>query len=168
MKYNTKRRIAKRNKIQAGIIIIYASICWGIITLASQTTLAEAYIEPSDIRNASVRAKTMIVEVKTIEDDIRRIADAKNFPYTEYLVKLAVCESALNPNANGDSGKSWGLYQLHLGYHPYITPEQATDIEWSTAWTMEQILAGRQHLWSCDKIVKGVSLEKIKAMRSVK
>lgn len=98
----------------------------------------------------------------SVEQKIRRIALEQNFPYTDYLLRLSFCESSWNPKANGDNGNSWGLYQIHLGYHPEITPEQAMDIQWSTEWTMDKILSGNQNLWSCNSKIKGKTLSQLK------
>jgi soluble lytic murein transglycosylase-like protein len=54
---------------------------------------------------------------------------------------MAWTESRFNVNAIGDNGASQGLYQIHLGYHPEITQAQARDIEFSTNWTLNRLIA---------------------------
>ena len=60
-------------------------------------------------------------------------------------------ESQWNPSQVGDSGTSFGLWQIHLPSHPNITKGQALDYRWSTQWAMKQILAGNINMWSSVK-----------------
>jgi len=90
-----------------------------------------------------------------VKKQIKQIAEKENFPYVDYLIRLAACESRFNPEALGDNGNSRGLFQIHKGYHPTVTDEQAYNIQWATKWTMNKISSGYQRLWSCDKIIKG-------------
>ena len=82
------------------------------------------------------------------EEQIRKIAIKNNFN-ADYLIALAFCESSLNPYAVGDNGKSRGLFQIHKGYHPEITDEQAFSAEFSTQWVIDKINAGGINQWSC-------------------
>lgn len=88
-----------------------------------------------------------------IESQIRAIATEADFPWIDYLVRLATCESKLDPNALGDSGQSRGLFQISRIYHPEVTDECAFDTECSTAWTMHRIENGYQHEWTCDRYI---------------
>jgi len=88
-----------------------------------------------------------------VETQIRTIANEEDFEWVDYLVRLAKCESKLDPNAIGDSGHSRGLYQIHNLYHPSVSDEEAFDIEWSTKWTMDMINDGYQHYWTCNRLI---------------
>lgn len=61
-------------------------------------------------------------------------------------------ESGWNPNAVGDSGWSFGPYQIYLKAHPSVTPAQAKDPAWSTNYMMgaykKALGAVPQSLWS--------------------
>ena len=92
-----------------------------------------------------------------VEKQIRAIAQEADFKWPDYLVKLAYCESRFDKLAKGDSGKSRGIFQIHKDYHPEITDKQAFDIDYATRWTIKQINAGRQHLWTCDRIIRQVA-----------
>lgn len=70
-----------------------------------------------------------------------------------FALRVAQCESGLNPLAKGDGGKSYGIWQIFLPAHPTITKEQALDPVWSTTWAAEQFAAGRASLWTCAKIL---------------
>lgn len=95
-------------------------------------------------------------KINPVEEEIRRIAKEHNFKWADYLVRLAECESSLNPNAvndNGKYGKDWGLFQWNDYYNPEMK-DCAMDIECSTIATMNAINAGKQSWWACDKIIK--------------
>lgn len=89
----------------------------------------------------------------TVEDKIRAIAKSKNFQWTDYLIKLAKCESKLDPLAIGDNGNSRGLFQIHKKYHPEVSTLQAFNIEYATSWTIDMINAGKQGQWTCDRLI---------------
>ncbi|MBD3359459.1 MAG: hypothetical protein GF365_02015 [Candidatus Buchananbacteria bacterium] len=65
------------------------------------------------------------------------------------LIQLAHCESSLNPEAVGDNGNSYGLYQIYLKWHPDVNKKQAQDIEFATKWTANKIRQGKGDLWTC-------------------
>lgn len=65
------------------------------------------------------------------------------------LIRLAHCESTLNPDAVGDEGNSYGLFQIFLKWHPDVTQEQAQNIEFATKWTANKIRQGQGDLWTC-------------------
>lgn len=41
----------------------------------------------------------------------------------------------------GDGSKSYGCFQIHLGYHPTITKAQAQDPYWAAIWTIKRMVA---------------------------
>ena len=63
-------------------------------------------------------------------------------------LRVAKCESGLNPYAIGDRGYSRGLWQIHKTYHKEVTDQQAFDPEWSTRWALKHIKNGND-LWTC-------------------
>jgi hypothetical protein len=46
-----------------------------------------------------------------------------------------------NYRALGDGNKSYGAWQIHRGYHPEVTIEQAIDPYWAAKWTIKRLLA---------------------------
>lgn len=70
-----------------------------------------------------------------------------------FAVSVAKCESGLRPTAVGDSGKSYGVWQIHLPSHPDITKEQALDPEWATKWAANMFAKGYAHRWTCARIL---------------
>jgi len=59
------------------------------------------------------------------------------------------CESRFDPWAIGDKGKSRGLWQIHRGYNPTVTDEEAFGVRSSTRWAVQRILRGEGYKWSC-------------------
>lgn len=60
------------------------------------------------------------------------------------LIAIATEETHLDCSKVGDGGRSFGCYQIHRGYHPEITVEQATDFGFATAWTLGRLV---EHGW---------------------
>jgi hypothetical protein len=69
------------------------------------------------------------------------------------LLRLAWCESQYDTTAVGDNGNSHGLFQIHRGYHPNISIEQAQDPWFSTEWTINEIKEGRSWKWTCNNLL---------------
>ncbi len=92
-----------------------------------------------------------------VAKQIYKIATDAGFKWPDYLVRLAYCESHLNPkarNVNKDGTVDRGLFQINNYWHPDITEKQADDVEFATRWTMNMVDKGLQIRWSCDKIVR--------------
>ena len=121
---------------------------------ALNTNLNTEIQKNQDLNN---RLNEMIeYEELSVEEKIRKIAKENNFRWTDYLVRLAYCESRFDPKALGDSGKSRGLFQIHSGYHPDVSDEQAYNIRFATEFAIKAINEGHQEWWTCDKIVKNL------------
>lgn len=168
----TKYRREKQNKellvfLLAMIIILSGNYCFTTInSLANRSFYIEvnhdALVRADD---SSAQAVALVMtdgeaeSIKlsanpTVEDKIRAIAKEQNFRWPDYLVKLAKCESSLNPNAintnkNGTSDK--GLFQINDVHG--LSDDFRYDIEKATLWTIEKINQGQQHIWVCDKYI---------------
>ena len=59
----------------------------------------------------------------------------------DWRILWAVCkvESNCNSDRIGDSGNSYGAFQINLPSHPNITKEQAFDFKWSADWTAKRL-----------------------------
>jgi len=83
---------------------------------------------------------------------IRGISKEMGYKKPEWAIAIATCESGLNPKAVGDSGKSWGMWQIHQPSHPTVG-KKAFDADWSTRWAIERLKAGRDSMWTCARIL---------------
>lgn len=63
-------------------------------------------------------------------------------------------ESGMNTSAVGDNGKSFGPYQIYTVAHPNVSPSQAKDPGWATAFMLPAYQAGvnkvTPSLWQSD------------------
>lgn len=160
--YMTKRR----KTMTHNIIALTFTFALAVIICASGWV--ESAIDKQDhtfvsvVRAEAIPQEIEVLEIKkeTVEETIRRLAKEANFKWTDYLVRLAKCESTLNPDATNaqnnypSHSKDRGLFQINNYWHKEVTDEQAYDLEWSTKWTMERINKGYQHEWACDRIIR--------------
>ena len=90
---------------------------------------------------------------ETIKEMIKRVAEAHGVDPV-LAVKVAQCESALNPNAvnvNKTGSKDRGLYQWNDHYHPEITDDMAFDPETATIKFCEAVSAGNIKWWNASR-----------------
>ena len=153
MKYILPANKTSKNALSLLIIVVVAFMLV-FYTLALEPHnvplygVAHAYTQPS------APSVAVAVNRQGVEGQIRQIAEECNFKWTDYLVRLAKCESGLNPKALGDGMfKSRGIFQISKFYHPNISDECAYDVECATKFTIEKINAGQQGLWTCDRII---------------
>jgi hypothetical protein len=60
---------------------------------------------------------------------------------TKDMLAIAFAESRFNCQKIGDKGMSFGCYQIHLGYHPNISKEQARDLNFAINWTLNRMVS---------------------------
>lgn len=114
----------------------------------------DAIVQPNDRQSS---------EIKTIEEQIRHLADEHNFRWPDYLVNLACCEGLLKTETTNDKGNTpsysidRGLYGINDFWHSEISNNCAFDLNCSTLWTMKRINEGYQHEWMCDPKIKGIA-----------
>lgn len=95
-----------------------------------------------------------------VEFRIREIADEMNFKYPDYLVRLAYCESRLDPkgiNRNGNNPKTSydrGLFQFNSHWQKKVTDDCAYNVDCATRTAIKMINEGKQHLWMCNNVAK--------------
>jgi hypothetical protein len=89
------------------------------------------------------------------ETRIREIAKEMGLAQWEIdrAVRIGFCESGLRTTAVGDGGKSYGVWQIHLGYHPNLSKEFASNLETSTRWSLNMMHKGYWNRWSCNRII---------------
>jgi len=92
-------------------------------------------------------------EKKTIEEIIREVAKTELVD-PELAVKVAKCESKLNPvalNTNTDGSRDRGIFQINEKYHPEVTDEQAFDPVFATTFFCKAFKAGNLSWWNASK-----------------
>ena len=131
-------------------------------TMASAEVIAIAESEAGDV---AIKANTspaelppyetlsFVSKMNPVESEIREIAREHNFQWTDYLIRLAMCESSLNPNATNDNGiygVDRGIFQINSRYHWEVSDECAFDIKCATEWTINRVNDGYQKEWVCN------------------
>ena len=153
--YRTKKR---KNAIKKAYAILLAIIISSAV-IGNQSVRTEKTIDEMTKANPIVRIKKIIIkEVKAQEEAVKikkeptvmqKVHDQAYIQcqlrgFGDWCVKdlkaMVFTETRFKCNDVGDNGKSYGCYQIHLGYHPHITKEQARDISWSTAWTLNRLV----------------------------
>jgi hypothetical protein len=107
-----------------------------------------------------IRKEIVIPEPETVEQQIRRIAQEENFKWPDWLVKIANCESRLNPFATNGKGNSpagsvdRGIFMINSYWHKEISDECAFDITCSTKFAIKLTMSGKQSEFICDNLIK--------------
>ena len=172
MKNETKQRISKSLKSfhnskkvirDAKKIAVFIAAVMIVSFFIGKPALApmNARHHTSGFPSASERQMSVAEQIRTIAKEANR------GEWADYLVKLAYCESNLNPSATNGVGNypegsvDRGLFQYNSYWQSKVSDECAFDVECATRTTIEFVEAGNQNLWVCDKIVKGTPIELI-------
>lgn len=109
-----------------------------VVSLISSTYLPEPQTAP-------VRPKTAPRSIDELISD----ASLKYGVSEAVMRKVVACESTFNPNAIGDGGKSFGLVQIHLPSHPYVSREEALNPEFAVEFLAKNLSLGKGRMWTC-------------------
>lgn len=91
------------------------------------------------------------IKTETPEDIIIRVAVDSGVSPT-YMLKLAQCESSMNPkafNKNRNGTYDLGIFQIN-SVHKELSDEDKYDVYESAYWTALQIQLGKQNMWVCN------------------
>lgn len=148
-----KYKEVKKNLLCVATLAVFASLT---ITNEIYIEAKGAAVEDMAIKAAEPEAPHEEAKSMTVEEQIRAIAKEQDFKWPDYLVRLAKCESTLNPSAINDKNRNgsidWGLFQWNSELPPLpITKECAMDLECSTLMTIKAINAGMQDHWVCNE-----------------
>jgi hypothetical protein len=76
----------------------------------------------------------------------------------QMAIGIAEAEGQFDTNSVGDHGTSYGTWQIHLPAHKDITKEQATNLIWSTQWSLNEMKKNGCKIWStCEQVMKKIS-----------
>ena len=82
-----------------------------------------------------------------LEANLYEVAIANSIDPVVFITTME-CESNLYTGAVGDSGTSFGVYQIHLPAHPSVTIECATDLYCATDYAIP-LWKSRPEAWTC-------------------
>jgi soluble lytic murein transglycosylase-like protein len=110
----------------------------------------------STVTAGTVSAPSQAVEAPVEALKAPRSVDSLIVEYSlKYGVSATVmrqvikCESGFNPKAVGDGGNSFGLVQIHLPSHPYVSRAQALDPEFAVLFLADKLSKNQGYLWTC-------------------
>lgn len=89
---------------------------------------------------------------EAVKAQIIKIAKAEGYDAPLFLVRLATCESSLNPAAKNTHSSARGLFQI-LKAHKDVSDECAFDTTCSTKWTISQLKLGHASAWECTALI---------------
>jgi hypothetical protein len=141
----------------------YLGFCGGMLSGGFVGLLADhnpttaffaGYAGTAIIENLIISSSTPAVPVPSdIEGLIRSVALRKKVD-PDLAVRVARCESGLNPkaiNVNVGGSRDRGLYQINEKYHPEVSESQAFDPEFSVNFFCDAVLAGKLSWWDASK-----------------
>ena len=176
--YRTQKRkfIEKRKEVRTTLAFFLIgtimSLTFGLmeknnrIDIVVADTSADVAIEEATdyIPMEAITADMTVEEIApvkelSVEEQIRAIAKEKNFRWEDYLVKLADCESKLNPLNKNTKGNTpagsldRGLFQINNYWHKEVSDACAYDVRCATEWTIKMVENGKQGQWACNRII---------------
>ena len=134
-----------------------------ITNLFLVSTLSLAFI-PQSTTSISPEApkpplKQELTSSTTIVAYIKKEALKRNIE-PEPIIETIKCESNFIPDvqsrhryADGTREQSFGLVQIHLPSHPYVTKEQANDPEFAIDFILDAWQSGQQRMWTCARML---------------
>jgi hypothetical protein len=157
MKKNKKQK-AKDLKIIFWLMALIALI--GIYNTHSLLDPVTASAPYGKIYQSFPIAEDKATSTMAVKDRIILEAQKANFKWTDYLLRLANCESGLNEFATNDKNnkpewsKDRGVFQINDYWQKQVPDSVAYNVEEATRWTMDKINKGGQRIWVCDKLVR--------------
>jgi len=142
-----KKRKKEKAKTILGLICLIACLTLSGLDNAAITT-ANAGMKSSKTSNeAVVDGGNCDVKCR-----IKKVAEEEGFKDTDYLLKIAFCESSFRKDVRGDNGKARGLFQIHSDYWD-VSDDDAFNVEFATKWAIQKIREGKQWIWTCNNLI---------------
>ena len=167
-KYYAKRLTARyRAKMAHTVLfkrITYTFTILAILSIALGTVQvsSEALIYSWGFPEAGAREIGVYEARMQVRQQIINIAKEENFKHTDYLIRLACCESWLGTAKDNKRGNvpatsvDRGTLMINSFWHDEVLDDCAYDLDCATRWTMDRINKGYQKEWMCDAHVRGV------------
>ena len=113
---NYTRKTVEKWKYDAwrlGVAVVVASVLIGRVAMAVEAKMAGPLITPLADVNREYIEKTIYVTPATIEDKIR----ARFGQEADVALRVAFCESSMNPRAKNSTSSARGLFQIMQSWH---------------------------------------------------
>jgi len=118
------------------------------------TAFTAGYAGTGLITSLMAEKKTVGLDPKVFIRALIRAEARKQGVPEDLAVKVAECESSLNPaaiNTNKDGSRDRGLYQINEKWHPEVSDQQAFDIVLSTRFFCESYKNNHLDWWNATK-----------------
>ena len=102
----------------------------------------------SVIQSNSILTQTQVSGKSLLQIEIETVAEKYGLSGNR-MIRLANCESSLNQNAIGDSGRAVGLYQFHLSTWNENCKGDRNNQSDQIACASRMISSGMASRWSC-------------------
>lgn len=143
-----KNDMRKMLKYVFGLTVALTLITTAYAQIPPRVFTYNATVDAPEASKIDLKAKMALLADETPKEAIMRIAKENDFKQGELLVKIAFCESSLNPlavNKNDDGTSDYGIFQFN-SIHKF--GELPLDLEWSIKKAIEWIKAGKLHAWN--------------------
>lgn len=180
---NQKKKELRRLRVIA-VVTIFLSVYIGLLSemMSNPGIVPDVEAKTQELceLDSVVCGNEKLPEIRdykqTNKDYIKQIAEEHNFQWTDYLLRLANCESQYlkyekfkrvenkTPVWGMVNGKRTivryiktidrGIFQINDVFHPEVKDECTDNIRCATEWTMWRIESGYQHEWMCDALIK--------------
>lgn len=121
------------------------------LAFISQITVYASYAPDEVVKEIPIPSITQKIDYRSVvndKNDIFLVLEKKTQGWSkkdiEILDKIIFCESSYNRFAHASTSKenSWGIAQINLKSHPEVSYEQATNIEFSVDFLIDNYLKG--------------------------
>ena len=131
-------------------LVIVALLMFLMVVVSSSYTIEVMNEEPPAPTPTPQPTSVPRLVQLIVDTAMRYEIDSKQF------LETARCESGLKPDAVGDGGRSYGLFQIHLPAHPSVTKEQALDPTFAVEWSAKKFKVNPE-MWTCYRNLYGNS-----------
>lgn len=101
-----------------------------------------------------VRRANIAPDRERVANQIKQVAIENKFNRPDDLIKLAMCESGLNPTSRNKTSSARGLFQI-LNMHK-LSEAQRFNVATSTKWTIDKIRAAGYKPWKASSKCHGL------------
>jgi len=117
------------------------------------TTIVVFYFGKKEVVDKMLAKKSTAADSESVAETIERIAKEEGVN-SELAVRVAKCESSLNPtaiNRNTNGSLDRGLFQWNDRWHPEVTDDMAFDVVLSTRAFCKAAREGHMDWWKATK-----------------
>ena len=140
-------------------LFLYAGY-WFAMESNHRSEVYKAVESPIAIKKVEAEEIPKVLGITSIKSKIEEIA--LDYGVSKHIMESIIdCESQYIPNVrskaikkDGKQENSWGLSQINLDAHTWVTKEQANDPEFAITFLAKNLKEGKGNMWTCYKTLK--------------